>query len=600
MGPSDNQSNTPPPDSRQGVVENFLKAVSNELEDLQQHLTGELSQDVERLQTEKQHLQQQVDQLQQRYQQLQQQADSITSQQQQEQQALVNELSQNLVSQLDELLSQRLEQVVQKMQRSVPTTSRSGGDFAGSEDLLADHTDNSYSLVSTSHSDDRLEASNHTYSDRLHSYQGALSQQLDRLQSLQQQGDAIVERLVNRLSQQMGTGNPFETASETFEDFPSVQEEDTLAQQQQPETTAPPPTQTKPESETPAPSQAAAQKAANLRLGLLFALSAAGVLSLFNVSVSTILGSPDTVLGWIAGGWETGGLISPSFGNSLFILFVRMVVVVLLMPVLALQLYPALFDDIRRFLRQGDRVLQAQAVSSGLCLFASQVMIYVALGNIPSGVAVTILFVYPLITVVASWALFGDRPTMLRWVILAVISVGTVLSLPNLLVDNVPGNLQIGVMSAFGAGVTFAGYVLLTQICSKKLHPVPFSLVNFSVILLFSFLGILLAWQTQFPDTIAPQEAFDDWNLLAAGAWLGVLTLFSYLLNNFAIRYAGASLASIVGATGPAITALLALLLIGEALLTRQWLGMSLVVLGVLGLNVEKTIVARKKAAASK
>jgi drug/metabolite transporter (DMT)-like permease len=125
-------------------------------------------------------------------------------------------------------------------------------------------------------------------------------------------------------------------------------------------------------------------------------------------------------------------------------------------------------------------------------------------------------------------------------------------------------------------------------------------LVNFSVILLFSFLGILLAWQTQFPDTIAPQEAFDDWNLLAAGAWLGVLTLFSYLLNNFAIRYAGASLASIVGATGPAITALLALVLIGEALLTRQWLGMSLVVIGVLGLNVEKTIVARKKAAASK
>jgi drug/metabolite transporter (DMT)-like permease len=543
-------------------------------------------------------LQQQVEELQQRYQQLQQQTDSITSQQQQEQQALLEELSQTTVSQLDDLLSQRLEQVVQKLQRSSPTTPRSGGDFAGNEDLLSDYTDNSSSLVSTS-KNNSLEETNNTYSAQLHTYQGALSHQLDRLHSLQQQGDAIVERLVNRLSQQMGTGNPFETSSESFEDFPSVQEESTLAQQQQQETRQTP-TQPKPEPETPAQSKAAAQKAANLRLGLLFALSAAGVLSLFNVSVSTILGSPDTVLGWIAGGWETGGLISPSFGNSLFILFVRMVVVVLLMPVLALQLYPALFDDIRRFLRQGDRVLQAQAVSSGLCLFASQVMIYVALGNIPSGVAVTILFVYPLITVIASWALFGDRPTILRWVILAVISVGTVLSLPNLLVDNVPGNLQLGVMSAFGAGVTFAGYVLLTQICSKKLHPVPFSLVNFSVILLFSFLGILLAWQTQFPDTIAPQEAFDDWNLLAAGAWLGVLTLFSYLLNNFAIRYAGASLASIVGATGPAITALLALVLIGEALLTRQWLGMSLVVIGVLGLNVEKTIVARKKAAASK
>jgi drug/metabolite transporter (DMT)-like permease len=580
------------------MVENFLQAVSNELDSLQQHLTGELSQDVERLQAEKQRLQQQIEELRQRYQQLQEQTDTLTAQPSQQQQASAAELSQSTVDQLDELLSQRLEEVVQKLQHSSSVAPRSGGDLAGSEDLLADYTENSHSLVSTSSHSDRLAESGHTYSERLHTYRGALSHQLDRLQSLQQQGDAIVERLVNRLSQQMGSSNPFETTSETFAEFPAVQEESSLAQEPSQNTTTRPPTHPQPEPETPTSTKtAAAQKAAaNLRLGLLFALSAAGVLSLFNVSVSTILGTPNTVLGV----WETGGLISPSFGNSLFILFVRMVVVVLLMPVLALQLYPALFDDIRRFLRQGDRVLQAQAVSSGLCLFASQVMIYVALGNIPSGVAVTILFVYPLITVVASWALFGDRPTILRWVILAVISVGTVLSLPNLLVDNVPGNLQIGVMSAFGAGITFAGYVLLTQICSKKLHPVPFSLVNFSVILLFSFLGILLAWQTQFPDTIAPQEAFDDWNLLAAGAWLGVLTLFSYLLNNFAIRYAGAALASIVGATGPAITALLALVLIGEALLTRQWLGMSLVVIGVLGLNVEKTIVARKKAAASK
>ncbi len=364
-------------------------------------------------------------------------------------------------------------------------------------------------------------------------------------------------------------------------------------------------TDSKPELETPT----ASKVAANLRLGLLFALAAAGVLSLFNVSVSTILGSPNTVLGWVAGGWETGGLISPSFGNSLFILFVRMVVVVLLMPLLAWQLYPALFDDIRRFWRQGDRVLQAQAVSSGLCLFASQVMIYVALGNIPSGVAVTILFIYPLITVIASWKLFGDRPTILRWSILVGITVGAILitagtiltNSSNSLAENAPENLQLGVMSAFGAGVTFAGYVLLTQICSKKLHPVPFSLVNFSVILVFSWLGILLAWLTPYlPDTIAPQEAFNDWKLLAAAAWLGVLTLFSYLLNNFAIRYAGASFASIVGATGPAITALLALVLIGEQLEPVQVLGMFLVVLGVLGLNVEKTIVARKKAAASK
>ena len=76
---------------------------------------------------------------------------------------------------------------------------------------------------------------------------------------------------------------------------------------------------------------------------------------------------------------------------------------------------------------------------------------------------------------------------------------------------------------------------------------------------------------------------------------MGVLTLSSYLLNNFAIRSAGASLASIIGTTGPALTALFAFWIIGEAIKQQQIYGMALVILGVGAMSIERMIGSKRK-----
>lgn len=82
--------------------------------------------------------------------------------------------------------------------------------------------------------------------------------------------------------------------------------------------------------------------------------------------------------------------------------------------------------------------------------------------------------------------------------------------------------------------------------------------------------------------------------LFWSGIWLGLLTLISYVLNNFAIRYAGASLASIIGATGPVMTALFGFFLIGEQLAGNQIFGMLVVTAGVVALSLERMFLTSK------
>jgi drug/metabolite transporter (DMT)-like permease len=77
---------------------------------------------------------------------------------------------------------------------------------------------------------------------------------------------------------------------------------------------------------------------------------------------------------------------------------------------------------------------------------------------------------------------------------------------------------------------------------------------------------------------------------------LGGTTLLSYLFNNIGISMIGAARASILGATGPALTALLAWAIIQRALYPQQIWGMLLVSLGVAALSFERLRSQTKKA----
>jgi drug/metabolite transporter (DMT)-like permease len=314
------------------------------------------------------------------------------------------------------------------------------------------------------------------------------------------------------------------------------------------------------------------------QFGLVLILVSTLALSIHNVIVRIIIGTPIQVFGTLS----LGGFIQPSLGNSLLILWMRMLVVIPMMVTVAGWLYPPVWGDVKRLLLDSDRRPLYNIICSGTFLFLSQVLIYIAIGQIGPGVAVTILFMYPLVTVPLAWWLFGDRPTQLRLGVMVTILLGVIFTaMPSLSKSGAVSSG--GVIAAVLAGVAFAFYLVLMQLGFKKLHPVPVSLVQFVTIFFLSSLSLSLPLQLGV--FVSPEKRLSFW---LGGIVLGTLTLVGYLANNFGVRQMGAAKASIVASSGPAITALLAVAILSFPLAGEQIVGICLVTIGVTALSFER------------
>jgi drug/metabolite transporter (DMT)-like permease len=561
------------------AAETLLSQMTAELENLQHNLIAQLSQDVERLQNEKSYLIDEIDRLKQ-----------LRQQQLTQQQQLIKQLAPALANQLQDLLAQRLQQMDNS---AAPSKSSGGATFTRSAGAT-EYNENAYRLIASL--DSTLRSTFKTLQQDLSSYQSSLSQQLGQMHSMEQQGEAILEALVNRLRDEISK-DPTPIAQATSAP-PAVSGHPSQPDWELPivppdnhhpvgDRSSTPPPPIPPVPIVPEPESAAAlprstpqlKNLSNAQLGFLLVLVASLSLSFFNILIKIILGKPKLIFNE----FTMGGFIAPGLGNSLLILWLRMLVVVPLMVVLARILYPAVFRDIREFARFKDRRLVINVIASGFFLFLSQVLIYIALGALSAGVAITIFFIYPIVTVLFAWLLFGDRPTLFRSVVIFLVMLGVILiSLPT------SGGALLslsGIFAAAGSGIAFAFYVLLIQACAKKLNPVPLTLIHF--LLIFFLSGLCLAGPAPDSWRFAVEPA--AWpGLIISSLVLGGTTLVSYLLNNIGISIIGAARASILGATGPALTALLALIIIGEALTGQQILGMLLVTLGVSALSFER------------
>jgi len=589
-----------PPESTQEV----LDTMTNELERLRIELVAQLRQDLDRLQGDKSRLIQEITDLQGQRQQ-------VLGQQQE----LVQQFSTVLVTQVQEILSQRLHQLL-----DTAKASREGvlpGDNSigrGSPTDYNDYSENAYKIIAAL--DNTLRSTFRSLQQDLNSYQSSLSQQIGQMYSLEQQGETIIESLVDRLRQEvpnLETGsrnpNPYLPTDPSYNNsglttpvgngsgyYPDTHSLDPYnpdipdpngelnsgsqtdldadlepeAELEAPENNLPP--------EPPRPAPPAKPPASLQQIGLLLALLSSVALSLQNVVFrvmlrkSTVLGIPDV-----------GGFIPPGAGNSLLILWLRMLVVVPMMLVIGWVRYPNLFSDLRQFLTFDDKSRTWNTLGSGLFLFISQVTIFLAFGQAPTGVVTTIFFIYPIITVLLSWLLFGDRPTLVRSLITATVFAGVVMiSLPG----GTGANLAItGVLLAVVSGTAFALYVTLTQAAQKKVHPVPFSVINFVIILLLSGFTLMLP----LPEAFAVKVDPNMWvSIIVTSIALGGLTLAGYLMTNIGIGMIGAAPFSVIGATGPALTSIMAFVVIQEALKINQIMGMLLVTVGVVALSVER------------
>ena len=628
-----------------------LRLLKEDLESLRHKVFHQLTQDVEYLESRKQHLmgdiealEQDFEDLKRQHQQLKQDHDhTLTQQQQAQQQLWAKRLAQALAVHLHA-----------RLQESLPVNNHSlqVGDIASNA--------NQQQVAA-------LDATIHTTLKSLQqdliSYRSSLSQQINRMQSIEQQGEAILEALVTRLSQKLqtqmmrssaGTSSTGEanidsngihatvpqsqqghangrgtvqlppyplkapTINNLLEEFSDNSQTDSTAsvptgyrvsnptaplpqplgayhspaaQGAQPSLShvqgsgqvesSPQPSHNFPQS-PPIEQKATTPKA--IYMGLGFMVLSTLALSMHNVLVG-IIGYGGRLLGRV----PIQEIFILNIPNSLMLLWLRMVFVLPLLMLVAVQLYPPVWDDMRRMFQDRDKRPLYQVIASGSFLFMSQVLIYKAIADVGPGVAVTLLFMYPLITVPLAWFLFGDRPTPLRLVVMFAISMGIVFTaLPRIYTDLDNGTVSLwGVGAAVLSSGAFALFLIAMQLSFRRLHPVPVSLLQFSTIFILTSLILIMG---SFLG-LNPGEPTSSLGLYLSGFLLGLLTLMGYLFNNYGVKLMGAAQASIVASSGPVMTAILAYVVTpGEksALSFIQWMGVLLVTLGVISLSLER------------
>jgi drug/metabolite transporter (DMT)-like permease len=565
-------------------ADDVLRTMTQDLQDLQQEVVTHLQQDVRRLQTEKSRLINDIERLQNQQEAAQSQYEVVLSQQQQEQQqAWAKQLALAMANHLQVALSQKLRQADPFSDLQV-FSEVSPAD----ESAIASTYSQGVASPQLTAIDDTLNRTFTTLRNDLNSYQSSLSQQIDRMQNMGKQGEAILEVLVRRISQQLQvemarsqgagqaqlTGKAPMRQGEQSNPRPSDKQNlgqnlrqivDQATQQLKRFAVAP-------------------QKLSSFQLGLVLILLSTVALSLHNVTVG-ILGNPGQLFGVL----PVGGFISlKSFGSSLLLLWLRMLVIVPLMAFgLAPMLYKPVWKDVKTFCLSKDRRLIGSVVGSGFFLFLSQVMLYIAIAQLGPGVAITILFMYPLVTVPLAWALFGDRPTSLRALVMLMIIGGIALTTVKATATNLSG---AGISAAMISSVCFALYLLTMQVSFRKLHPIPVSLIQFATIFVLSSLSLI---------AIGINTPPSNWvGLIVGSLLLGGLTLTGYLLNNFGVRFIGAAHASIIAASGPALTALLAVIINpGDRtfLFLAQIVGILVVTLGVVTLSFEKMLIQQNR-----
>ncbi|MCS6812552.1 MAG: DMT family transporter [Cyanobacteria bacterium] len=313
-------------------------------------------------------------------------------------------------------------------------------------------------------------------------------------------------------------------------------------------------------------------------MGIALILCSAICLALQNVIIK-LLFSQESVLGLVT----LGGWVLPSLSHSLLLMHMRTLLMTGLLLTIAPWIHPTTFHELRSLQQPQYQPLFWRMVGTGTLLFLSLTFLYIAISNATTGIAVTLFFIHPAVTVLLAWLAWGDRPTALRFAIVGLVLGGVFLATPYSEQIN-QATLWIGTGAAIAAGLSFGAYNILAQSCLQPqagkatCHPIPFTVVNFLVTVLLASLCLPL---------LQIRIMADQWLPAWVATFLcAIATLTAYVLNFYGIRWLGAVTTALVSASNPVMTCLLAWLVIGETLQGTQGIGVMLVALGVAALSV--------------
>ncbi len=213
--------------------------------------------------------------------------------------------------------------------------------------------------------------------------------------------------------------------------------------------------------------------------------------------------------------------------------------------------------------------LLALLVMGGVCYTGNSQTFFMALNYAPAGTVALLLYLYPVLVMLLSAALFGETLTARKWLAAGLTFSGLVVTL-GLELSGQPLGIALGVASA----LIYSCYILLGGRFTTGSHPISAACVVFLAASVSNGLIVL----AQGDGLVWPHNAAGWLALLAIALICTVLAIVGFLIG---IKRIGATQASMISTFEPVVTVLLAAAWLGEAVTLSQLLGGVLILAGV-------------------
>jgi drug/metabolite transporter (DMT)-like permease len=218
----------------------------------------------------------------------------------------------------------------------------------------------------------------------------------------------------------------------------------------------------------------------------------------------------------------------------------------------------------------------------GAFLYAlNTVFLYEAYNYIPTGIATTLHFIYPVTVTLLMISIFKENLGINK--VLALIF--SFLGMYCLLGGNCTGFDIYGVLLAAGSGLVYAGYIVSAGKCKYS------KIDSYVTIFYLSILSsVLLFIYGLFTNTLTLNMAFSSY------ASIGLISIFCTVLALIAflegIKLIGPSNTAILSTLEPIVSIILGILLLNEVLSFKIGLGSVLVLISVIIVTIEKSKVS--------
>ncbi|PWK09697.1 EamA family transporter [Tumebacillus permanentifrigoris] len=208
----------------------------------------------------------------------------------------------------------------------------------------------------------------------------------------------------------------------------------------------------------------------------------------------------------------------------------------------------------------------------GLLSTGTSVFYYLSLSYLPASLAIVLLFQFTWVVMVIDFFVARNKPTPVKWLALALIFFGTLFAVD--LLHSEWGDVSVlGLTLGFLSSLTYGAFLYFTSYVRAGSSP----FLNSALISIVSTFVVFLI----FPPTFL-------WNgSLGAGLWVWALIIGGLgqvippVLFNIGIPKIGGALAAVLGAIELPVAVISAYLLLHEAVVGVQWIGIVLILVGI-------------------